>query len=97
MNSAPLVVVRNLVKHYRLPRERLFEAPGKVLALDDVSFEVRSGRNFGIVGESGSGKSFFALDMGVAILCLIQNQLTLNWILFFSFFHGHILSFFRLS
>ncbi len=60
MNSAPLVVVRNLVKHYRLPRERLFEAPGKVLALDDVSFEVRSGRNFGIVGESGSGKSTLA-------------------------------------
>ncbi len=55
-----LVEVRNLVKHYRLPRERLFEAAGSVVALDDVSFTVRSGQNFGIVGESGSGKSTLA-------------------------------------
>ena len=60
MNSPALVTVHNLVKHYRLPRERLFESPGRVLALDDVSFSVVAGRNFGIVGESGSGKSTLA-------------------------------------
>ncbi len=60
MNSAALVSVHNLVKHYRLPREHLLQSPGKVLALDDVSFSVVAGRNFGIVGESGSGKSTLA-------------------------------------
>lgn len=55
-----LVEVNNLVKHYRLPRERLFEPRSAVIALDDVSFTVKSGRNFGIVGESGSGKSTLA-------------------------------------
>ena len=58
--SAPLLEVENLVKDYTLPRERLFEAPGKVHALQGVSFSVQAGKSVGIVGESGSGKSTIA-------------------------------------
>ena len=58
--SAPLLQVTDLVRHYSLPRERLLEAPGKVHALNGVSFVVEAGRSLGIVGESGSGKSTLA-------------------------------------
>ena len=56
----PLLEVRDLVKDYALPREKLFEAPGKVHALQGVSFTIEAGRSLGIVGESGSGKSTLA-------------------------------------
>ncbi|HET9646494.1 MAG TPA: ATP-binding cassette domain-containing protein [Burkholderiaceae bacterium] len=56
-DEAPLLKVRGLSRHYRLPRRGLFEAPPVVKALDDVSFTLKAGRNLGIVGESGSGKS----------------------------------------
>jgi peptide/nickel transport system ATP-binding protein len=58
--SAPLLQVENLVKEYPLPREKLFEVPGKVHALNGVSFTIEAGRSLGIVGESGSGKSTLA-------------------------------------
>jgi peptide/nickel transport system ATP-binding protein len=57
---APLLQVDNLVRQYTLPREKLLEAPGKVHALNGVSFTVEAGRSLGIVGESGSGKSTLA-------------------------------------
>ena len=58
--TAPLLQVQDLVKHYSLPRERLFAPAAVVQALRGVSFDVQTGRSFGIVGESGSGKSTLA-------------------------------------
>src|SRR5262249_7280324 len=58
--TAPLLEVEDLVKAYSLPREKLFEAPGKVHALRGVSLRIEAGRSLGVVGESGSGKSTLA-------------------------------------
>ncbi len=58
--TAPLLQVENLAKDYALPREKLLQAPGKVHALQGVSFTIEAGRSLGIVGESGSGKSTLA-------------------------------------
>jgi len=58
--SAPLLEVRDLVKRYRLPRERLLRPAPVIEALRGVSFAVHASRSLGIVGESGSGKSTLA-------------------------------------
>ena len=55
-----LLDVRDLVKHYRLPRESLFRRAPQVQALRGVSLQVHAGRSLGLVGESGSGKSTLA-------------------------------------
>ena len=56
----PLLQVQDLVREYALPRDHLFKPPGKVHALNGVSFSIAAGRSLGIVGESGSGKSTLA-------------------------------------
>jgi peptide/nickel transport system ATP-binding protein len=60
MSDAPLLEVQDLVKHYRLPRERLLSPAPLVRAVQGLSFSLGAGRSLGVVGESGSGKSTLA-------------------------------------
>ncbi len=77
--NTPLLQVENLVRHYPLPRERLFQAPPVVQALRGVSFTLQAGHSLGIVGESGSGKStlarlVMALDQPTAGRVLLDGR-----------------------
>jgi ABC-type polysaccharide/polyol phosphate transport system ATPase subunit len=68
-STDPVVRVHGVSKRYRIPHEQVntlkeralhpFRGGGseELLALDDVTFEVRQGEFFGIVGRNGSGKS----------------------------------------
>jgi peptide/nickel transport system ATP-binding protein len=57
--AGPLLSVRNVSRHFQLRRSGLFggRANGAVIAVDDVSFEIRRGECLGLVGESGCGKT----------------------------------------
>ena len=52
-----LLELRDVHKHYRLPRETLLAPARQTRAVDGVSLTVHAGKSLGIVGESGSGKS----------------------------------------
>jgi len=56
--ATPAIVVRDLVKEYRIRRGGFRSEPFR--AVDDVSFEIPRGRTLALVGESGSGKSTIA-------------------------------------
>lgn len=52
-----LLEVENLAKHFPICSGLFQQRIGEVRAVEDISFEIRSGEIFGLVGESGSGKS----------------------------------------
>jgi oligopeptide/dipeptide ABC transporter ATP-binding protein len=56
-NSASLVSVQNLVKHFPVRGGVFFREIGQVHAVDDISLEIKQGETLGLVGESGCGKT----------------------------------------
>jgi len=55
--DAPLIEIRNLVKHFPITGGVFLHQIASVKAVDGVSLEIRSGETLGLVGESGCGKS----------------------------------------
>jgi oligopeptide/dipeptide ABC transporter ATP-binding protein len=66
--EAPVLSVRNLIKHYESRRRFLGGSAPSVLAVDDISFDIQAQETLGLVGESGCGKSTAAR----AIMRLIE-------------------------
>jgi oligopeptide transport system ATP-binding protein len=66
--SAPLLQVKNLVKHFPIQGGLFGRTLEKVHAVDGVSFDIAAGETLGVVGESGCGKS----TTGRCVLRLIE-------------------------
>jgi peptide/nickel transport system ATP-binding protein len=67
MSTPPLVEIRTLTKHFRLPGGWLSGGARYVYAVDAVSLEIANGEVLGLVGESGCGKT----TLGRMVLRLI--------------------------
>jgi ABC-type oligopeptide transport system ATPase subunit len=59
-NSAPVLDVVNLKKHFPVKKGILRRTVGQVYAVDDVTFRIGGAETLGLVGESGCGKSTVA-------------------------------------
>jgi len=57
VSDAPLLEVRNLVKHFQVGGGLFGGKAGVVRAVDGVSFSIARGETLGLVGESGCGKT----------------------------------------
>ena len=58
-SAGPLLAVDSITKSFRIRKAGLFGGndAGRVLAVDDVSFQIKRGECLGLVGESGCGKT----------------------------------------
>jgi len=66
--TTPLVQIRSLTKHFRLPGGWLSGGARYVYAVDGVDLEIAPGEVLGLVGESGCGKT----TLGRIVLRLIE-------------------------
>ena len=66
--SAPVLEVRDLVKHFVARRSPLGKPLATIKAVDGVSFSLREGETLALVGESGCGKS----TVGRLVMRLIE-------------------------
>jgi len=66
--TPPLLSVRSLRKEFTTGSRGLLKKRGRILAVDDISFDIGAGETLGLVGESGCGKT----TTGRLILRLVE-------------------------
>ena len=67
--SQNILEVRNLVKHFETSNSFFTGKKNIIKAVDEVSFNIKSGESLGLVGQSGCGKTTTARS-----LCLLEQK-----------------------